>query len=81
MIGVAASTLAVATLFTPLRLRVQRAVDRRFHRSRYDAERTARGFAGQLRGDIDLATLTAELRRTAAETVEPVATTVWLRAG
>ena len=76
---VAASTLVVAALFNPVRSRVQRAVDRRFHRARYDAERTVGGFAGRLRGNLDLPTLTGELRRTTVEAVEPVTTTVWLR--
>ena len=76
---VAASTLAVAALFNPLRTRVQRTVDRRFHRARYDAERTVGGFAGRLRDNLDLPTLTSELRRTTVETVEPTATGIWLR--
>ncbi|HEX6867713.1 MAG TPA: hypothetical protein VF119_02850, partial [Candidatus Limnocylindrales bacterium] len=77
---VAGSTLVVAALFQPLRVRVQRAVDRRFHRTRYDAERTVAGFSGRLRDPLDLPTLTAELRRTTTDAVEPAATTVWLRA-
>jgi hypothetical protein len=78
---VAASTLVVAALFNPLRIRVQAVVDRRFHRARYDAERTVAGFAGRLRDELDLATLAAELRRTTVEAVEPSTTGVWLRAG
>ena len=49
---VAVSTLAVAALFNPLRRRIQRSVDRRFNRSRYNAERVADEFAGSLRDDI-----------------------------
>ena len=76
---VAASTLVVAALFQPLHARVQRVIDRRFHRARYDAERTVAGFAGRLRDQLDLPTLTGELRRTTTQAVEPVATAVWLR--
>lgn len=76
---VAASTLVVAALFNPVRTRVQRTVDRRFHRTRYDAERIVGGFAGRLRGNLDLPTLTGELRRTTVEAIEPSATAVWLR--
>lgn len=76
---VAAATLVVAALFNPLRSRVQRIVDRRFHRARYDAERTVAGFAGRLRDELDLPTLTTELRRTTDEAVEPTTTGVWLR--
>lgn len=78
-LAVAASTLIAAILFQPLRSRVQRVVDRRFHRSRYDAERTVDGFAARLRDQLDLPTLTLDLRRTANDAVEPVTTDVWLR--
>jgi hypothetical protein len=77
---VAASTLVVAALFNPVRVRVQRAVDRRFHRARYDTERTVAGFAGRLRDHLDLPTLTGELRQATINAVEPTTTAVWLRA-
>ena len=76
---VAASTLVVAALFDPVRVRVQRAVDRRFHRARYDAERTVAGFAGRLRDQLDLPTLTGELRHATSDAVEPSQSAVWLR--
>ncbi len=78
-IATAVSTLCVAALFDPARGRIQRAVDRRFHRARYDAERTVQRFAGHVRDQVDLATLTSELRRASAESVEPSSTAVWLR--
>jgi drug/metabolite transporter (DMT)-like permease len=78
-IVIAASTLAVAALFNPLRRRVQTAVDRRFHRSHYDAQLTVDGFAGRLRDQLDLATLSTELRQTTVDAVEPSATGIWLR--
>jgi hypothetical protein len=76
---IAASTLIVAALFNPLRRRVQTVVDRRFHRSHYDAQVTVDGFAGRLRDQLDLTTLSSELRRTTVEAVEPSATGIWLR--
>lgn len=77
---VATSTLAVALAFNPVRRRVQGVVDRRFNRSRYDAERTVTGFADRLRDQVDLPTLTQELQRATADAVEPSRATVWLRA-
>ncbi len=78
---VAGSTLLVAALFNPLRSRVQSIVDRRFNRASYDAERTVERFSGQLRDELDLATLARELQRTSVAAVEPATSAVWLRAG
>ncbi|MGK2851700.1 MAG: hypothetical protein ACSLFN_12415 [Candidatus Limnocylindrales bacterium] len=78
-LAVAISTLVVAVMFQPFRRRVQDLVDRRFHRARYDAQRTVDGFAARLRGQVDLPTLAGELRATTVDAVEPVSTTVWIR--
>jgi hypothetical protein len=78
-LAVAASTLLAATLFQPLRRRVQRLVDRRFNRTRYNAERTVAAFAGRLRDEVDLEQLRAEILATVAATVEPSSVSLWLR--
>jgi hypothetical protein len=77
-LAVAASTLVAFALFQPVRRRVHRAVDRRFDRARYDAERTVTAFAERLRDEVDLATLAAELQATAGQAVRPASATIWL---
>ncbi len=78
-VAVAISTLAVIALFQPLRTRMQAAVDRRFYRAKYDAERTLDTFAGRLRDDVELDSVRAELLTAVAETLQPSHASVWLR--
>jgi len=78
-VAVAASTLVVAALFQPLRRRVQSVVDRRFNRSRYDAERTVASFAGRLRDEVALEDVSAAIRTVVAQTVAPTAVGLWMR--
>ncbi len=76
--AVAASTLAAAALFTPVRRRVQRAVDRRFNRARYDADAAVTAFAGRLQDAVELDTVRADLVTSVANALEPAHLTVWL---
>jgi hypothetical protein len=78
-IGVAASTLAAAALFNPLRTRIQHVVDRRFNRARYDAEAIVAAFTAHLRDAIDLETVQMRLGEAVDRTVEPGLVSLWIR--
>ncbi len=78
-LAVAASTLLVAVSFNPLRRRIQRVVDRRFHRATYDAERTVAGLAGRLRDEVDIARLRQEILDVVDRSFEPTDVHLWLR--
>lgn len=76
---VAATTLAVAALFNPLRKRVQGFVDRRFNRSRYDAQRVMDEFTGALRDRVDGADLADDWLDVVSKTMQPTMAGLWLR--
>ena len=77
-VAVAAATLAAAALFTPLRRRVQRVVDRRFNRARYDADQTVAAFAARLKDAVDLDSIRDDLAGVVHQALEPAHVSVWV---
>jgi hypothetical protein len=78
-IGVTLSTLLVAAGFQPLRARIQRAVDHRFYRARYDAARTLEAFSGRLRDQVEIDAVSGEVLEVVRQTLQPVHATIWLK--
>jgi hypothetical protein len=78
-VGVGASTLAAAALFNPLRKRIQRLVDRRFNRARYDAEATVAAFTARLRDAVEIDAIRADLLDVVNRAVQPTHASVWIR--
>jgi hypothetical protein len=77
-VAVAAATLAAAALFSPLRRRVQRAVDRRFNRARYDAGQTVAAFAVRLKDAVDLDAVRDDLAGVVQNALEPAHLSMWI---
>ena len=74
----AAATLAAAALFSPLRRRVQKTVDRRFNRARYDADHTVAAFAARLQDMVDLDSVRDDLASVVHQALEPAHVSVWI---
>lgn len=77
-VAVAASTLAAAALFSPVRKAAQRVIDRRFNRASYDAELTVAAFSARLREAVDLDTVRTDLLTVISRAVEPAHAAIWI---
>jgi hypothetical protein len=77
-VAVAGSTLVAAALFSPLRSRVQRAVDRRFNRARYDADQMVAAFSARLKDAADLDAVRADLASVVQRALEPAHVSMWI---
>jgi len=77
-VAVACATLVAAALFNPVRRRVQRLVDRRFNRARYNADKIVAVFAARLQDAVDLDAVQDELAGVVHQALEPAHVSLWI---
>jgi hypothetical protein len=80
-LSIVLSTLGIAALFSPLRRRIQKFIDQRFYRQKYDAEQWLAEFSAVARSESDLKRITDEFLWVVGETLQPEHVVLWLCSG
>lgn len=78
-LAIVVTTLGITSLFNPLRIRIQSAIDRRFYRQKYDAERALAKFAVQVRDEVDMDSIAGHALGIVEDTLQPQRAYLWLR--
>jgi hypothetical protein len=78
-LAIVLSTLGIATVFFPLRRRIQAFIDHRFYRRKYDAQRALASFGTTARDEVELERLAQALVGVVDETMQPAQVTLWVR--
>jgi hypothetical protein len=78
-LAIVVTTLGITILFSPLRIRIQSAIDRRFYRHKYDAERALDKFAAQVRNEVDMGNIVGHALRIVDDTLQPKRADLWIR--